>query len=485
MSQTTFIETSNTVSTYPFLLNGRMLTEGTLKDVRAPFGGEVVGRCFYATRAHADVAAASAERAFETTRKLPAFERQRVLQRIAQELTRRREELATLLAREAGKPIRTARLELDRAIFTFQVAAEESTRIYGEALPMDVAEIGVGRWGIVRRFPVGPIVAITPFNFPLNLVAHKIAPAIAAGCTMVLKPAPQCPLSALALAQIIQQAGWPDGALNVLPLTNEDASALVENNRFKMLTFTGSSKVGWGLRSRAGFKRVVLELGGNAAVLVHGDSDLAYAAERCATGAFAYAGQSCISVQRIFVERAAFGRFTELLVEQTKRLMVGDPLDEATDVGPMISEAEAIRAHEWVDEAVGGGARLLCGGNREGSLLSPTVLTATKPESRVNSMEIFAPVATVEPYDTFEEALRRANDSPFGLQAGVFTRDVRLVFRAFEELQVGGVIAGDIPSWRSDQMPYGGVKQSGVGREGLRYSIEEMTDRKLLVVKSN
>jgi acyl-CoA reductase-like NAD-dependent aldehyde dehydrogenase len=468
--------------TFGFLLDGRWISEGEVKEVRAPYDQEVVGTVVYGTRKHAEQAIAAAVKAFETTRRLPAYERQRVLRSVADALAARKEEFASVLAREAGKPIKIARAEIDRAVLTVQVAAEESTRIFGELLPLDTAPAATGRWGILKRFPLGPISAITPFNFPLNLVAHKLAPAVACGCTMVLKPAPQDPLSALMLAQLIQQAGWPGGAINVIPLSNEDAAPLITDDRIKMLTFTGSSAAGWELKKRAGKKRVTLELGGNAACIVHGDADLKKAAERCATGGFSYAGQSCISVQRIFVEHKALAEFTEHLVTTAKKLKVGDPMDETTDIGPMISERDAIRATEWVEEAVAAGAKLLCGGRRQGSRMEATVLTDTKPGMRVNCLEVFAPVVTVEPYDEFEDALRRVNDSPFGLQAGLFTHDARLIFRAFDELQVGGVIAGDIPSWRMDQMPYGGVKDSGLGREGLKYAIEEMTERKLLVM---
>jgi len=369
-----------------------------------------------------------------------------------------------------------------RAIFTFTVAAEESTRIYGEYLPLDWQEFTAGRWGIVRRFPLGPIAGITPFNFPLNLVAHKVAPAIAAGCSVVLKPAPQTPLSALLLAETIQEAGWPDGALNVLPLSNDDAGLLVTDERLKMISFTGSAAVGWEIKKRAGKKKVILELGGNAGVIVHGDADLAYAAERCVAGGFTYAGQTCISVQRILVEHSVYGKFTDLLLAGVKKLKTGDPLDDSTDLGPLIRESDAVRASDWIQEAVRGGARLLCGGHRKGPMLEPTVLTATKPEMRVNCQEIFAPVVTVEPYDDFDAALRRLNDSPYGLQAGVFSRDAKLLFRSYEELEVGAVVAGDVTSFRIDHMPYGGIKDSGVGREGLRYAIEEMTEPKLLVM---
>ena len=470
------------VATHGFLVDGRWIEDGNLVEVRAPYDGAVIGRVFQGTRQHAEAAIAAAVKAFGTTRRLPAFERQRVLRRVAQGITERKQEFAHTLAQEAGKPIKAARTEVERAIFTFTVAAEESTRIYGEYLPLDWQEFTAGRWGIVRRFPLGPVAGITPFNFPLNLVSHKVAPAIASGCSMVLKPAPQTPLSALLLAETIQQAGWPDGALNVLPLSNEDAGVLVTDERLKMISFTGSAAVGWEIKKRAGKKKVILELGGNAGVIVHSDADLAYAAERCVAGGFVYAGQTCISVQRILVEHSVYGKFTELLLAGVKKLKTGDPLDDTTDLGSLIRESDAARASDWIQEAVRGGARLLCGGRRNGALLEPAVLTGTKPDMKVNCQEIFAPVVTVEPYDDFNAAVRQINNSPYGLQAGIFTRDAKLLFHAYEELEVGGVIAGDVPAFRIDHMPYGGIKDSGLGREGLRYAIEEKTEPKLLVM---
>jgi len=470
------------VSTQAFLVDGKWIEEGDTVEVRAPYDGSVIAQVFQARREHAEAAIAAAVKAFGTTRRLPAFERQRVLRRVAGNISERKQEFARTLAQEAGKPIKAARTEVERTIFTFNVAAEESTRIYGEYLPLDWQEFTAGRWGIVRRFPLGPIAGITPFNFPLNLVAHKVAPAIASGCTMVLKPAPQTPLSALLLAEAVQQAGWPDGALNVLPLSNEDAGLLVTDERIKLISFTGSAAVGWQIKKNAGKKKVVLELGGNAGVIVHSDADLAYAADRCVAGGFAYAGQTCISVQRILVERSVCGRFTDLLVAGVKHLKTGDPLEDSTDLGPLIRESDAVRASDWVQEAVRGGARLLYGGQRKGSVLEPTVLTGTRPEMKVNCQEIFAPVVTVEPYDDFNDAVRQINNSPYGLQAGIFTRDAKLLFNAYEDLEVGGLIAGDVPSFRIDHMPYGGIKDSGVGREGLRYAIEEMTEPKLLVM---
>jgi acyl-CoA reductase-like NAD-dependent aldehyde dehydrogenase len=474
--------TTTPVQTQGFYLSGKWVEEGTPVEIRAPYDGTPIAQVFQATREHAEAAIRAAVRAFATTRKLPAFERQRVLRSIAQYITSRKEEFSRTLAQEAGKPLKAARTEVERSIFTFTIAAEESTRIPGEYLSLDWQQYTAGRWGIVRRYPVGPVAGITPFNFPLNLVAHKVAPAIASGCSIILKPAPQTPLSSLLLAEAVEQAGLPDGAFNVLPLSNEDAGLLVTDERIKLISFTGSAPVGWEIKRRAGKKKVVLELGGNAGVIVHSDTDLVWAAERCVTGGFSYAGQTCISVQRILVERSAFTKFRDLLLSGVSKLRVGDPMDETTDLGPLIRESDAIRATQWVEDAVQDGATLLCGGKRHGSILEPTVLTGTKPDMKVNCQEVFAPVVTVEPYDDFSQALRQINDSPYGLQAGVFTRDVNRIFQAYEELEVGGLIAGDVPSFRIDHMPYGGVKDSGLGREGLRYAIEEMTEPRLLVM---
>src|SRR6202158_3912627 len=390
--------TATPVSTHGFFVDGKWIEEGDPVEIRAPYDGSVIASVFQGRREHAEAAIAAAVKAFGTTRRLPAFERQRVLRRVSENIRERKHEFARTMAQEAGKPIKAARTEVERAIFTFNVAAEESTRIYGEYLPLDWQEFTAGRWGIVRRFPLGPIAGITPFNFPLNLVAHKVAPAIAPGCPLVLKPAPQTPLTALLLAEAVQQAGWPDGGLNVLPLSNDDAGLLVTDERIKLISFTGSAAVGWQIKRNCGKKKVVLELGGNAGVIVHCDADLAYAADRCVAGGFAYAGQTCISVQRILVERTAFAKFTDLLLEGVKKLKIGDPLDDSTDLGPLIRESDAVRTAVWIDEAVRAGARLLCGGNRKGLIVEPTVLTGTRPDMKVNCQEIFAPVVTVEPY---------------------------------------------------------------------------------------
>ncbi len=470
------------IKSYPFLLDGEWIGGGTPLEVFSPYDGSPTGVTYWTTPEQLERAISASVRAFETTRRMAAYERQRILRAISDGIAARVEEFAKLIATEAGKPVKTARAETERAVFTFAYAAEESVRIGGEWIPMDLMPSTVGRTAILRRFPIGPIAAITPFNFPLNLVAHKVAPAIAAGCTMVLKPAPKTPLTALLLAEVVEKAGWPAGALNVLSLSNDDAQRLAMDDRLKLLTFTGSGAVGWGLKQKAGKKKVVLELGGNAAVVVHSDADVDYAAERCAIGGFSYSGQSCISVQRIYVQRAIEDQFTASLLARVAKLKVGDPREESTDVGPMINEDAAKRAALWIEEAVAGGAKLLAGGKRRGAIIEPTVLTHTKPDMRVSCEEVFAPVVIIDAYDDFTDALRRVNHSPYGLQAGLFTRDAKLIFQAYETLEVGGLMVGEMSSFRIDHMPYGGIKDSGLGREGLRYAIEEMTEPKLLVL---
>lgn len=467
---------------FGFLVDGRWLQEGAAFDVLSPFNRAVVGIAHRASASHLETAIRVAQRTFEVTRRIPSHERQRVLHAVADSIGQRGDEFARTMALEAGKPLKAARAEVERAVLTFTVAAEEAARIGGEWIPFDRTPAGSGRSGIVRRFPVGPIAAITPFNFPLNLVAHKVAPAIAAGCTVVQKPSPHTPLCSLMLAELIEQAGWPAGALNVLPLTNEDAERMAADERFKLLTFTGSASVGWQLKAASGKKRVTLELGGNAACIVHSDAQLDHAAERIVAGGFSYAGQSCISAQRIFVQRSIAEKFTEKALERVASLKVGDPLDPATDVGPMINEEAAERVSQWVDEAVAGGAKILAGGKGSETFYEPTVLTHTSSEMKAIREEVFGPVIVIEPYDDFAEAIRRVNDSRYGLQAGVFTDDTRLMFKAFEELEVGGVISNDVSSFRIDHMPYGGVKDSGFGREGLRYAIVDMTEPRLLVL---
>lgn len=455
--------------------------EGRPYTVRCPFDGEPVAEVQRADPADVEQAIVAAERALAATRALPAYRRALILRQIASELDRRAEEFARTIALEAAKPIKQARAEVVRSVITFNAAADEATRSHDEALRLDAAPGGKGRQGFVRRFPVGPVAAITPFNFPLNLVAHKLAPAIAAGCPVVLKPAPQTPITALKLAEIIAGTDWPAEALSVLPLDNADATPLIEDDRFRLLSFTGSVAAGWAMKQRAGRKRVLLELGGNAGCIVHLDADLALAAARCAVGGFSYAGQSCISVQRIFVHDSVYQTFLDAFVPLVSDLKIGHPLDEHADLSALINHAATERVVTWIDEARVAGAQTLVGGVAHGDVIEPTVLINAAPELKVNCAEVFAPVVTVQTYTDFDDALRRINDSDFGLQAGVFTRDIGRAFAAFDTLEVGGVIINDVPTWRVDPMPYGGLKNSGLGREGLAYAIEEMTEPKLLV----
>jgi acyl-CoA reductase-like NAD-dependent aldehyde dehydrogenase len=465
-----------------FFLAGEFRTSPKAVEVRSPFDQSLVGVTYEATAADVEQAIKQAVAAFAVTSKLPSFRRAEILRGIADGIAARREEFIRTMALEAGKPWKACAVEVDRAIFNFRATAEEAQRIEGQMLPLDVLPSTRGRWGIVRRFPIGPILAITPFNFPLNLVAHKVAPALAAGNTIVVKPAPQTPFCSLLLAEVAHQAGLTAGALSVLPCAITEAEAMVRDERFRMLTFTGSNAVGWRLKAIAGTKRVTLELGGNAAVVVHSDADLNLAAERCAQGGFGYAGQTCISVQRILVHRPVAEKFTSLLADRVRALAVGDPLDPKTDVGPLISPAAAARIEKWVSDAVAGGAKALTGGKRQGSVYQPTVLTGTRPDMNVNCEEVFGPVVTVAPYDSIDEAFTSVNDSPYGLQAGIFTRDIGNIFRAYENIQVGGLMVNEVPTFRVDTMPYGGVKQSGIGREGPRYAIEEMTEPRLLML---
>jgi glyceraldehyde-3-phosphate dehydrogenase (NADP+) len=467
---------------YPFLVGGERRFSAERVEIRSPYDQQVVGVVSYASARDVEEAIARAASAFETTRRLPSYARAEVCRRVASELTARKEELAELITLEAGKPIRDARTEVTRAITTFTVAAEEAKRMGGELLPLDWLSGSENRWALVRRFPIGPILGITPFNFPLNLVAHKVAPALASGNPIIIKPAPQTPLSALRLGEIVHHAGWPDGGISVLPCSNDVAGQMLADERIRMLSFTGSAEVGWMLKARVPKKKVTLELGGNAAVIVHEDADLDYAARRSVQGGFGYAGQTCISVQRIYVHESVAEPFLTRVLDGVRNLIVGDPREETTDVGPMISVTAAERAERWIREAVEAGAKVLVGGERSGAFLMPTVLTDVTPEMKVSCEEVFAPVVVVSRYADFEEAIRQVNASRYGLQAGVFTRDVKRIFRAYEAIDVGGLIINDGPTYRADHMPYGGVKESGFGREGVRYAIEEMTEPRVLVM---
>lgn len=468
---------------YGLLIGGHRRKSGEPAVVHNPYDGTDVATVWRADADLMGAAIGAAQQAFATTRTLATHERERILERIAAGLRDLSEEVARVIMAEAGKPIALARGEVARAINTFEIAAREVHRIEGETLPLDVVKGGEGRFGLTRRFPIGPVAAITPFNFPLNLVAHKVAAAIAVGNPMVLRPASQTPVSSLILGEIATEAGLPDGALNVVPSPVEQAEQLVGDNRIKMISFTGSPEVGWPLKVKAGKKKVALELGGNAAAVIQPDADLSFAVKRLAAGAFGYAGQVCISVQRLFLHYDIYDEFLEEFRPHVEaNVGVGDPADENVICGPMITSGDADRVEQWVEEAIRGGGKQLTGGRRERNVLWPNILANVSSAMKVNADEVFGPVVTVAKYKSFDEALEMVNDSRYGLQASVFTRDVHKIFQAFERLHVGAVIANDYPTFRVDNMPYGGVKDSGFGREGVKYTMHEMTEPKLLVL---
>lgn len=467
---------------YPFILAGQSRHSGNKAEILNPYSGKPFAAVSLAGKPDIESAIQSAVSAFVTTRKLPSYERSRILQTSSDLVRDRREEIARVIVQENGKPIRDCRLEVDRAVMTFQIAAEEAKRIGGEVLPLDLRPDSAGRFGILRRFPIGPITAITPFNYPLNLAVHKLAPAVAAGNTVILKPSSDTPATGILLGEILHEAAKIPGLVSVVPSKHEDCDALVTDDRIKMITFTGSPDVGWNLKKRSGRKRITLELGGNGGVIVHDDADLELAVTRCVRGCFAYAGQVCISVQRMYVHRRIYSDFIERFLSAVKNLKMGDPMDEATDIGPLIKENQAIRAEEWIREAVAAGARLLAGGKRQGAFLEPTVLENVPKGTRACDKEAFAPLVDVFVYDDFEDAVRAVNDTEYGLQAGIFTRDLGRILHAYGEIDVGALMVNDVPTFRLDHMPYGGTKLSGLGREGLKYAIEEMTEPRLLAV---
>jgi acyl-CoA reductase-like NAD-dependent aldehyde dehydrogenase len=466
-------------------LASRRITEGLSAVVREPWSGAEIGRVVLADDALADEAAEAAGRAMERLRSRASYERKAILLGVAREIDARADVFADLIAREAGKPIAMAKAEVQRGIATFQLGAEEATRMTGEVLTLDVVPSGRGHTGSWVRVPSGPVMALSPFNFPLNLVAHKIAPALAAGCSVVLKPPPQAPLTSLLLAECIRRAGAPEDAVQVLPCEVAVAERLVRDDRFATLSFTGSARVGWHLKAIAGKKRVLLELGGNAAVLVHDDAALEDASTRIVAGAFGYAGQVCIKVQRLYLHRPIADAFVARLVEETQKLAPRSPLDGEAVCGPMIDEENAKRVAQWLDEAVHAGGRMLCGGRREGNRMWPTIVEfdGAGAGTKVVEEEVFGPILTVHRYDTWDEGLAMADATRYGLQAGVFTDSRARVAEAFARLHVGGLVVNDVPTFRVDSMPYGGTRDSGMGREGVRFAIEEMTERKLLVVR--
>lgn len=471
---------------YPYYLANKPVRANTGLPVKDKYTGEVVSHVALADPDAIERAIAAAVEATGSMRELKAYQRQEVLAHCVNRFRDRSEELAEALCIEAGKPIKDSRGEVTRLIDTFRVAAEESTRINGQVMPMDISARAADYSGMWKRVPIGPCSFITPFNFPLNLVAHKVAPAIAAGCPFVLKPASDTPIGALIIGEVLAETGLPEGAFSILPMDNEDASPLVEDERIRFLSFTGSS-IGWDLRARAGKKKVTLELGGNAACIVDEDIIGRYlddAVKRMITGAFYQSGQSCVGVQRVLVHEAVYDTFKDRFVAATKALKSGNPMDEDTFIGPMISEKAAQRLHGWIQKAVGNGAKLLCGGERKGAMLEATLLEDVPNDCELWREEAFGPVAVLARFSDFDEALKQVNHSRFGLQAGVFTRDLYKAHKAWDRLEVGGVIIGDVPSWRVDHMPYGGVKGSGIGREGVRFAIEEMTEIRLMAIRT-
>ncbi|MBZ0157235.1 MAG: aldehyde dehydrogenase family protein [Alphaproteobacteria bacterium] len=467
---------------WKILLGGREVETKDTLNVVNPYNNDVVFEVCRAGEEEAERAIEAAHAARETIAGLPSYKKAEILTGVAEALLKRREEVARTITLESGKPLRDARGEVDRSVLTFRVASEEASRIGGEVIPLDRNAFSEGRWGFTRRFPAGPVIGITPFNFPLNLVSHKVAPAIASGNPIIIKPAAQTPATALLLGEIVSGAGLPEGGISVIPCEVNIAEKFILDERIKVLSFTGSAPVGWMLKSKAPQKKALLELGGNAGVLVDESADLEYAVKRCVTGAFSYAGQVCISVQRIYIHERVYDAFVEKFLSLVRTLKSGNPLEEDTDLGPMIDEKNAVRADTWIGEAKETGAKVLTGGRREGNFYLPTVLADTTPEMKVSCMEVFAPIVTVVRIRDFEEGLHAVNSTIYGLQAGVFTRDLKHAFSAFERLEVGGVIVNDIPTYRVDHMPYGGVKQSGFGREGVKYAIEEMTELRLMVL---
>ncbi len=466
----------------PLLLAGQPTAGATSVPVIFPYDGSEFARVAMADEAQVEQALAAAVAAAPVVAALPPFRRAEILLAAAELVRGRREELARQMTLETGNAIWETRVEVDRTLEILTTCAEEARRLTGDIVPIDAVPRGEGRMGMTRRFPVGPVLAITPFNAPLLLVAHKLGPALAAGCPCIVRPATKTPLSALSLGEIFVEAGAPAGAVSVIPCPTPLAERLATDDRIKMLSFTGSPDVGWYLRRVAATHRVTLELGGNGAVIVHEDANVPYAAERCAVGGFIRAGQACISVQRLYVHDSIYDAFLEAFLERIGMLKSGNPLDDDTVVGGLIDDNAADNAVRLIEDARARGATILCGGTREGRMVTPTLVTGTTEQMPIACEEAFAPIVVLSRYDDVDEAIRLANDSPFGLQAGIFTNDIRIINRAFERLDVGGLIVNDVNTFRVDQMPYGGAKRSGIGREGMRYAIREMTEERLLVI---
>lgn len=470
-------------SAYPYYLANQAVYANQDLAVSNKYTGQVVTRVALATEQAIDHALNAAVSAQYAMAQLPAYHRQQVLEHCVERFKQRTDELAYSLCIEAGKPIKDARGEVTRLIDTFKVAAEEATRINGEVINLEISARAKGYRGMTKRVPVGVCSFISPFNFPLNLAAHKIAPAIAAGCPFVLKPASLTPIGALLIGEVLAETDLPQGAFSILPCSRDGAELFTTDERIKLLSFTGSPEVGWALKAKAGKKKVTLELGGNAACIVDADADIDFVAQRLVFGAFYQSGQSCISVQRILVHDSIYQLVKEKLVAATQQLVMGDPIQENTFIGPMISEKEAQRLATWIDEAKQQGATVLCGGQRNGAMLAATLLQNVPKHCALVQEEVFGPVAILSSFSDFEQALAEVNASRYGLQTGIFTRDIFKAHQAWDRLEVGGVVIGDVPSWRVDNMPYGGVKDSGLGREGIKYAIEDMTESRLLVIR--
>ncbi len=466
----------------PILVGSEWRETQTRQAVVNPFTDNPIADVCLAQQADVEEAITLSLTAFSRLARSSSHTRASALHLLASRLKEQREVFAQTICLEAGKPITDARREVDRAVQTFSVACEEAKRIPGEVIPMDISPGMERHLGLCRRWPIGPVLCITPFNFPLNLVAHKVAPCLAVGNPILLKPAPQTPLTALRLGQLFQELDLPEGTLSILPCENSLAESMVRDARIQALSFTGSAAVGWGLKGKAGKKRVLLELGGNAAVIIEPDADLHVAAQRCVTGGFSYSGQTCISVQRMYVHDEVYDAFLNQLLPLVEALPTGNPADDSTVIGPLINERAAIRVETWIREAVRQGAEVMRGGTRHRSLIDPTVLTNVDQRMKISCEEVFGPVVTLSRYQRLEQAFDMVNDSPYGLQAGIFTHDVNSIFRAYHTLDVGTVLANEIPTFRADHVPYGGIKDSGLGREGVKYAIQELSEQKLLVL---
>ncbi len=460
---------------------GEFIEGEKVLEIDNPYTNEVFAQTYYASSVNLETAITKAQEIQSKLKNLPSYKKYEALKYISDTLKERIDYFAEILALESGKPLIYAKGEIMRSVQTFLIAAEECKRLPGEVMSLDWTPAGEGKHGVIRYFPVGLVAGIAPFNFPMNLAVHKIAPAIAAGCPIILKPSTNTPLSTLALAEIIDQTDLPKGSVSIIPMDRKTGNQLVTDDRFKLLSFTGSPHVGWMMKADAGRKKVVLELGGNAGMIITKTADISLAVKKAVIGGFAYSGQVCIHAQRIYVAKEIFGEFSTLFAQEVNKLKLGDPMDKDTQISSMIDEANAIRIEDWVNEAIDDGAKIICGGKREGTYYQPTILIDTKPKMKVCALEVFGPVVTLEPFNDFEEAVDQVNNSEFGLQAGVFTNDINEMDYAFNELEVGGVIINDSPIFRVDHMPYGGIKDSGLGREGLKYAIMDMLEAKILV----